>query len=92
MRVIALMELIVLTIANLVWIVAHTGLNKILLTTIPSRPSDEGSTLLNTLAPSSLGTISESLPSPCTSSPVFSLSSASIHVSSAPSLRYLSDS
>jgi len=60
------------------------GLDWQLLTTILSRPSGEGSTLLNTPAPFSLGTTSGNLPSMCTSSPVFSISLASIHVGSTP--------
>ena len=64
------------------------GLGWQLLISIFSRPSGEGSTLLNTPAPFSPGMISGNLPSMCTSSRVFSISLAYIQVGSTPSPRH----
>jgi hypothetical protein len=58
----------------------HVRFSCHLLTAVPSRLSGEDSILLNTLAPSSLGTTSENLHSMCISSLAFSTSWASIQV------------
>ena len=81
MRVIALVQLFMLAIMNLVGIF-YIRLSWNRLSAVASRPSDKGLIHLNILAASSLGTISRNPHSMCVSLLVFSISWVPLQVGS----------
>ena len=81
MRAVALVQLFMFAIVNLVGIF-YVRLSWNQLSGVASRPSDKGLIHLNILAASSLGTISRNLRSMCVSLPVFSISWVSLQVGS----------